>query len=214
MKKSLRLSLLAGAVAVVSAGFAYVSVSDAGTPAAGVTNANAVVSGAAGEARRHDGMRRRAHYRGRGGPRGGFRGGPRGGFGGGRLFETFDANDDGKITQAEIDAFRKGQFDEHDANKDGKLTLQEYQNLWLAVMRERMVDAFQRHDDDGNAEVTLEEFSERFSRMVRRMDADGDGAITRDDLRSRFGNRGGPRDGRRGERRGPGQGQGQGQGGN
>lgn len=204
MKKSLRLSLLAGAVAVVSAGFAYVSVSDAGTPASGVTNANAVVSGAAGEARRHDGMRRRAHFRGRGGPRGGF--------GGGRMFETFDANDDGKITQAEIDAFRKGQFDEHDANNDGKLTLQEYQNLWLSVMRERMVDAFQRHDDDGNAEVTLEEFSERFSRMVRRMDSDGDGAITRDDLRSRFGHRGGPRDGRREERRGPGQGQGQGQG--
>ena len=213
MKKSLRISLLAGAVAVVSAGFAYVSVSDAGTPAAGVTNANAIVSGAAGEARRHDGMRRRAHYRGRGGP-GGFRGGPRGGFRGGRMFETFDANEDGRITQAEIDAFRKGQFDEHDANKDGKLTLQEYQNLWLAVMRERMVDAFQRHDDDGNAEVTLEEFSERFSRMVRRMDNDGDGAITRDDLRSRFGNRGGRGDGRRGERRGPGQGQGQGPGGN
>ncbi len=211
MKKSLKLSLLAGAVAVVSAGFAYVSVSDAGTPAAGITNA--AVSGPAGEARRHEGMRRRAHFRGRGGP-GGFRGGPRGGFRGGRMFETFDANDDGRITQAEIDAFRKGQFDEHDANKDGKLTLQEYQNLWLAVMRERMVDAFQRHDDDGNAEVTLEEFSERFSRMVRRLDGDGDGAITRDDLRSRFGNRGGPRDGRRGERRGPGQGQGQGQGGN
>ena len=209
MKKSLRLSLLAGAVAVVSAGFAYVSVSDAGTPAAGVTNA--VVSGAAGEARRHEGMQRRAHFRGRGGPRG-IRGGPRGGFRGGRMFETFDANEDGRITQAEIDAFRKGQFDEHDANKDGKLTLQEYQNLWLSVMRERMVDAFQRHDDDGNAEVTLEEFSERFSRMVRRMDNDGDGAITRDDLRSRFGNRGGPRDGRRGERRGSGQGQGQGQG--
>ena len=206
MKKSLKLSLLAGAVAVVSAGFAYVSVSDAGTPATGVTNA--VVSGAAGEARQHDLMHRRAHFRGRGGPRG-FRGGPRGGFRGGRMFETFDANEDDRITQAEIDAFRKGQFDEHDANNDGKLTLQEYQNLWLSVMRERMVDAFQRHDDDGNAEVSLEEFSERFSRMVRRLDNDGDGAITRDDLRSRFGPRGGPRDGRRGERRGPGQGQGQ-----
>ena len=49
---------------------------------------------------------------------------------------------------------------EFDADNDGSLTLEEYQALWLDAMRERMVDRFQAHDDDGDAIVTVEEFVE------------------------------------------------------
>jgi Ca2+-binding EF-hand superfamily protein len=100
-----------------------------------------------------------------------------------RLFEQFDANGDGTLTQVEIDEVRSSQLTEFDANDDGSLTLDEYQVLWLDAMRERMVDQFQAHDDDGDGLVTGEEFGERYSSLARRLDRDDDGQVTEDDLR-------------------------------
>lgn len=115
-----------------------------------------------------------------------YGGGHRGGRRGGRLFDTFDTNEDGKLTQTEIDAARKDRFDKFDANKDGTLSLAEYEKLWLDAVRERMVDRFQHHDADGDASVTLGEFQKRFTKIVQRLDDDGDGIITRKELRERF----------------------------
>jgi Ca2+-binding EF-hand superfamily protein len=107
-----------------------------------------------------------------------------GGWGGGeRLFEQFDANQDGLITQAEIDQVQSSRLAEFDQNDDGSLTLEEYQAMWLDAMRERMVDRFQAHDDDGDAVVTVEEFVDSYSSIVRRLDRNEDGQLTRDDLR-------------------------------
>jgi Ca2+-binding EF-hand superfamily protein len=119
--------------------------------------------------------------------------------GGMGLFERFDANQDGRLTQAEVDEVRRSQLIEFDQDSDGSLTLEEYQALWLDAMRERMVDRFQAHDDDGDGMVTVEEFGESFDRMVSRLDANDDGALTPDELRRR-GERRGDRDGE-GERR-------------
>jgi Ca2+-binding EF-hand superfamily protein len=52
-------------------------------------------------------------------------------------------------------------------------------------MRERMVDRFQAHDDDGDGLVTAEEFGEPFTRMLSRLDENGDGELSRDELRDR-----------------------------
>ena len=53
-------------------------------------------------------------------------------------------------------------------------------------MRERMVDQFQAHDDDGDGMVTAEEFGERFDRIMSRLDDNDDGAGDRGrDARSR-----------------------------
>ena len=102
------------------------------------------------------------------------------------LFEAFDANQDGRLTQAEIDQVRQAKLTEFDRDGDGSLTLEEYQALWLDAMRERMVDRFQDHDDDGDGMVTAEEFGERYSRIVSRLDDDGDGAVTMDEMRQRM----------------------------
>jgi Ca2+-binding EF-hand superfamily protein len=99
-----------------------------------------------------------------------------------RLFEQFDTNQDGTITQVEIDEVRSSRLAEFDQDNDGSLTLEEYQALWLDAMHERMVDRFQAHDDDGDAMVTVEEFGERYSSMARRLDRNDDGQVTRDDL--------------------------------
>jgi Ca2+-binding EF-hand superfamily protein len=114
------------------------------------------------------------HHRGHGGPGGGY---------GMRMIELFDTNQDGQVTQVEVDELRTSRLAEFDQNDDGNLTLEEYQALWMDAMRERMVDRFQDLDDDGDAIVTTEEFVEPYSRAVRRMDQNEDGAITRDDMR-------------------------------
>ena len=111
-------------------------------------------------------------------------GGPRGDRGA-RLFEQFDANGDGVITQVEIDEVRSSRLAEFDADNDGSLTLEEYQVLWMDAMRERMVDQFQAHDDDGDGRVTVEEFGERYSSLAQRLDRNDDGQVTQDDLRRR-----------------------------
>jgi Ca2+-binding EF-hand superfamily protein len=116
-----------------------------------------------------------------------------------RLFEQFDANQDGRLTQAEIDQVRQSRLGEFDQNRDGSLSLEEYQALWMDAMRESMVDRFQAHDDDGDGMVTAEEFSEPFDRIVSRLDQNGDGELTADEMR-RHGGRDGDR-GRGGEDR-------------
>jgi Ca2+-binding EF-hand superfamily protein len=118
----------------------------------------------------------------------------RGHQGGAWLFENFDSNDDGRITQVEIDEVRQGQLEEFDADGDGSLSLEEYQALWLDVLRGRMVDRFQAHDDDGDGLITTAEFGERFDDIVSHLDDDGDGELTMDELRRRHRDRDGDRD--------------------
>lgn len=104
-----------------------------------------------------------------------------------RLLDRFDANQDGKVTQAEIDQARQDRLKRFDSDGDGVLTLAEYEALWLDAMRERMVNRFQDHDADGDGKVTQAEFGRRFSRMVERMDRNDDGVIDKSDRRHRFG---------------------------
>ena len=170
MTRTTRFLLSTGAIALAAATFAGVSLADGGW------------------GRHHGGSHHGGH------------GGWGGGAPGERLFEAFDANQDGTLTQAEVDQARQAKLTEFDADGNGSLDLEEYQALWLDAMRERMVDRFQDHDDDGDGQVTAEEFGDRYSRLVGRLDADGDGAVTQDELRERF-MRHHREDG--GERRGP-----------
>ena len=107
------------------------------------------------------------------------------GFGGPAMIEQYDANGDGTLTQAEIDAFRQSRVDQFDGNGDGNLTIEEFEALWADGMRPRMVDRFQHLDEDGDGIVTSEEFQAPFSRMVSRMDRNDDGEITADEMQRR-----------------------------
>lgn len=146
----------------------------------------------------------RADSRGWGGHHGGYYGGPsHGGWHEGRhgghhkgrrfhrMFESYDTNGDGKLTQAEIDAARADRLARFDADGDQSLTLEEYEALWVDAMRDRMVDRFQHLDENGDAIVTAEEFSRPFARIVQFMDRNDDGEISRDDMRRKgYGPRG------------------------
>jgi Ca2+-binding EF-hand superfamily protein len=115
-------------------------------------------------------------------------GGGRGGMHG--MLLGFDANDDGKLSQEEIDQGRANQLKKFDKDGDGTLNLAEYEALWLDAKRERMVDRFQGHDADGDGKVTAEEFGERFADMVKFMDSNDDGVLDESDMRRRYGGEG------------------------
>ncbi|HJL66989.1 MAG: EF-hand domain-containing protein [Rhodospirillales bacterium] len=99
-----------------------------------------------------------------------------------KVFDKFDVDKNGTITKTEIDGVRKNELAKNDANKDGKLSLNEFQTLWTGLMRERMVDHFQRLDSDGDAVVTEEEIAKPMDRIMSFMDRNNDGSITKDEL--------------------------------
>jgi len=176
MRKGTKIALAAGALTLVGA-------------AALTTMATAEYRGSGnwshhGKGHQGMGMRGRGHHG------MGMRGMGHGGRGMHRMLERFDTNEDGKLTQEELDGARKKLLAAHDGDKDGKLSLAEYEKLWLEVKRQRMVRSFQKVDRDGDASVTLDEFLKPYAKIVERMDSNGDGALDRDDHRKRHGGMG------------------------
>ena len=98
-----------------------------------------------------------------------------------RLLEVYDTNADRELTQEEILGAREARLNEFDSDQDGKLDINEYELLWLDAMRERMVDRFQQHDDDGDGRVTVGEFNEEFQRLIERYDRNSDGILNKED---------------------------------
>ncbi len=113
-------------------------------------------------------------------------------------FQELDADGNGQVTQAEIQSHQARLLNDHDADRDGGLSLEEYESVWLAQSRNRMVRRFQRLDADGNGTVTTAEMERMGERMLTRADRNSDGAISQDELRGPRGRgpgRGGCQDG-------------------
>lgn len=118
-----------------------------------------------------------------------------------RILKHYDTNQDRTITAAEVAAVNRSELETHDADQSGSLSLAEFERLWLARIRERMVDRFQRLDADGDGNVTAEEFAAPSDRLMTWVDRNGDQQVSVDELRQMRGKRGGRGEGRRGERR-------------
>ncbi|HJM50216.1 MAG TPA: hypothetical protein QGF63_10255 [Alphaproteobacteria bacterium] len=103
----------------------------------------------------------------------------------GKLFDETDKNGDGKLSAAEVEAGLSERLAGADANADGKLTIAEFEALWLSFTRGAMVDRFQQLDDDGDGSVSGEEFRSPFVGMVRWLDRDDDGALSRREMHHR-----------------------------
>lgn len=103
-------------------------------------------------------------------------------------FAAVDADKDGKVTEAELTAWRAAEAVKIDANKDGKLSAEELAAARLADMTARATEMATRMvaklDTDGDGLLTAAEMAARPgpARLFDRADADGDGAVTQAEL--------------------------------
>jgi Ca2+-binding EF-hand superfamily protein len=102
-------------------------------------------------------------------------------------FEELDANSDGKITAEEMTAHMQSRFDGADTDGDGAMSRDELIARMTARHAERIAGyadhMIERYDanDDGKLDVT--EMQRRGKGgMIKRMDTDGDGAISKEEF--------------------------------
>ena len=95
-------------------------------------------------------------------------------------FSQVDTNGDGLVTQDEIDAMGAARIAEIDADGDGRVTAEDL----AAVAAARVENA---------SEQMAARAAERTTRMIERLDTDGDGALTQAELEEGFQRRGSDR---------------------
>ncbi len=83
------------------------------------------------------------------------------------MMQDFDADADGSVSPEELRQGLLSQLEQYDADGDGTMALSEFQDLFLAMMRETMVDRFQDLDADGDGAITTEEMTAPADRMAR-----------------------------------------------
>jgi Ca2+-binding EF-hand superfamily protein len=110
------------------------------------------------------------------------------GAGPGFDFAALDTDNDGKITQAEMQAHRQLQVAALDSDGDGLVSADELSSFMSARMADRMKAMAEnwvaRADSDGDGKLSSAELlaAPIGDRMFERVDADGDGAITEDEI--------------------------------
>jgi hypothetical protein len=97
------------------------------------------------------------------------------------MLSNVDTNNDGALSQEEINAAVGSRYAAFDGNKDGQLSLDEFQALWADLTRPIAVRAFQFLDPDGNAAVAREEVDRKFGTLVTRFDRNNDGKLSPED---------------------------------
>ena len=113
-----------------------------------------------------------------------------GGFGKARFCEEADLNKDGRVTRAEFDASVAAHFK---AAAKGAQTLTQAEYFADELERYRDINAkmFKRLDKDRDGKLTLAEFASGEERLFARLDRNNDGTLTEDEMKPRFGGRGG-----------------------
>ncbi len=104
----------------------------------------------------------------------------------GRMLENLDTDKDGVITREEAQAARKSRLMKADANGDGALTMEElkaHREKMREERRERRMERrFKRLDANGDGKITGDEIDGMKMRRFDKVDANGDGKITKEEI--------------------------------
>lgn len=103
------------------------------------------------------------------------------------LFSRLDANGDGRVNQAEIDAMRERIFDRLDRDGDGAISEREELqaadrvNRAAALLQITLAGRFETLDADGDGRVSKGEYAAGGGGLAL-LDTDGDGELVPDEL--------------------------------
>lgn len=102
-------------------------------------------------------------------------------------FSELDANGDGSLTIAEVQANATGRFAEMDANGDGVITADEIAARAAEQAEMRATERFARmlewRDSDGDGALSQVEMGDnRAEKMFSRLDKDGDGVVSAEEF--------------------------------
>jgi Ca2+-binding EF-hand superfamily protein len=98
------------------------------------------------------------------------------------MLTDIDADQDGTITRAEIEAREAAVATEIDADKNGVITVEELVAYQEKMRAQRMAQLLKAMDSNGDGTVSVEEYQAAQSWRLARLDRNGDGQIEPDEM--------------------------------
>ncbi len=96
------------------------------------------------------------------------------------LFNKFDGNEDGQITETEYMAFIDERFVKMDTDKNGTITKEDlYNSRFYTFLPELAEAVFRDSDTDGDGLITKDEMIKAEEIRFAQMDLNGDGLLTK-----------------------------------
>jgi len=105
------------------------------------------------------------------------------GPGRGMMLQHLDSDGDGQITREEFDTGHAAHFGKLDLDSSGSFTIEEMDQMREAMREKRRQKRFQRWDQDGDGNVTQEEFNAHGSDMFSGMDTDENGVVDQSEIK-------------------------------